>query len=188
MINNVDMDKGLARSAGLKDIYMETLDAFIQDGTERMNEMNKSFEAKNLNSYSIHVHGIKSALNLIGADEMSQKAYELEMAAGRGDIDYINAQNENFINALATMVTDVQKYLDKPEQNDLEQKSDEMDIALEELKDALKTKNSVQMNKTINRLIKLSAGTDNHAVFRKISNYIMVCDYEQANELLDVIL
>ena len=187
MINNLNMEKGLARSAGLKEIYMETLDAFTIDGTERMNEMTKCLQGESLDTYSIHVHGIKSALHLIGADEISKKAYELEMASSRGDFDYVKAEHDDFIKILAILVTDVKKYLENPTQNEQDNDAETIGKVVTELKEAIDTKNTVSMNKTINRLIKMSAGTDNHAAFRKISNYIMVCDYNQARELLDII-
>jgi HPt (histidine-containing phosphotransfer) domain-containing protein len=189
MINNVNMESGLARSAGLKDIYIETLEAFVEDGSERMNDMKKSLDDNNLDNYSIHVHGIKSALYIIGADEMSQRAQDLETASSNGDADFVNSHNDEFIKALTIMVDDVQNYLNPgTEVPETEPEPESMESLMTELKNALDINDSILMSKTISKLVKMSNGTDNHAAFRKISNYIMVCDYEQAIELLEILI
>jgi len=105
------MDNGIARSAGIKEVYLDILESFIEDGNERKIEMKQSLETGDLSAYEIHAHGIKSALYTIGADEMSQTAYELETAAKRGDTEYIKANNDTFIETLSTLVEDVQQFL-----------------------------------------------------------------------------
>ena len=110
-IANVNTENGIARSGGMKDIYIITLEAFIEDGNERKADMKQSLEADDLSAYEIHAHGIKSALFTIGADEMSQTAYDLELAAKRGDSEFIKANNDAFLEILSTLVEDVQQFL-----------------------------------------------------------------------------
>ena len=112
-IANVNTENGIARSGGMKDIYLEILESFLEDGNERKTDLKQSLESENLSSYEIHAHGIKSALYIIGADEMSQTASDLEMAAKRGDIEFIKANNDTFVESLSTLVEDVQQFLEK---------------------------------------------------------------------------
>jgi len=111
-IANVDMDSGIERSAGMKEVYLYTLEAFIEDGNERKDEMKKCLESGDLSAYEIHAHGIKSALYSIGADEASQAAFELETAAKRGDLDFIKANHDTFIESLSTLIEDVERFLE----------------------------------------------------------------------------
>ena len=112
-IANVNTDNGIARSAGMKDVYLDILESFIEDGNERKIDLKQSLDSENLGAYDIHAHGIKSALYIIGADEMSQTASDLEMAAKSGDIEFIKANNDTFVELLSTLVKDVQQFLDK---------------------------------------------------------------------------
>ena len=111
-IANVNTENGIARAAGMKDVYLDILESFIEDGNERKVDMMQSLESDNLSAYEIHAHGIKSALHIIGADEMSQTAYELELAAKRGDIEFIKANNDTFVEKLSTLVEDVKQFLE----------------------------------------------------------------------------
>ena len=112
-IANVNTENGIARAAGMKDVYLDILESFIEDGNERKIDLKQSIESDDLSAYEIHAHGIKSALYSIGADEMSQTASDLEMAAKRGDIEFIKANNDTFIESLSTLVEDVERFLEK---------------------------------------------------------------------------
>ena len=193
---DIDMDKGISRSAGLKDVYIETLEAFVQDGNERMSEIPKCLDTGDLGTYAIHVHGIKSALYVIGADEMSNKAYDLELAASKGDSEYIKTRNDAFIEKLSVLVDKVHRVLTEPVQSAKEPvmitesktETENPEVILTELKKAILSHDSANMNIKINRLLKMSKGTSNNATFRKISNYILVCEYDEALKLLESLM
>ena len=110
---SINAKEGLKRCAGIHEIYIESLEAFVEDGNDGLNEIPQSLQSGDLNSYSTHVHGIKSALHTIGADDISQKAYDLELAANNNDLDYIKSHNDAFIDSLTTLVGEVEGFLDK---------------------------------------------------------------------------
>ena len=57
----------------------------------------EAFEKKDVRTYTIYAHGIRSALHNVGMDALGKEAYELEMAGKRGDAEYINAHHSEFI-------------------------------------------------------------------------------------------
>ncbi|MCL2757348.1 MAG: ATP-binding protein [Coriobacteriia bacterium] len=57
-----------------------------------------------LRTYSIHVHGMKSALANVGKMELSAVALKLEMAARDGNTEVLIAETPAFVDALKTLV------------------------------------------------------------------------------------
>lgn len=65
--------------------------------SKSVKNMVSALEKNDLSGYTIHVHGIKGALRNIGMDDLGAKAYELELAGKRNDIDFINQHHKDFI-------------------------------------------------------------------------------------------
>ena len=78
-IDFLDTAAGLDYCAGDKDFYLEMLKEFVE--ANRMGEMQSYFSTDDWDNYRIQVHAVKSTAKSIGADELSEKALYLEMAA-----------------------------------------------------------------------------------------------------------
>ena len=50
-----------------------------------------------MKNYTIQVHALKSSARLIGATDLSEKAYKLEMAGKENDMNYITANTEEIL-------------------------------------------------------------------------------------------
>jgi hypothetical protein len=50
---------------------------------------------------------LKSASALVGGDEISAAAYELEMAGSRNDLDFIRAHNDEFIENVKALLNNI---------------------------------------------------------------------------------
>ena len=53
--------------------------------------------SKDWDNYTIKIHALKSSAKLIGALELSDKAYNLEMAGKEKNIDYIAENHDSFM-------------------------------------------------------------------------------------------
>ena len=78
-IDFLDTAAGMDYCAGDKDFYLEMLKEFIE--ANRMGEMQSYFNTDDWENYRIQVHAVKSTAKSIGAEELSEKALYLEMAA-----------------------------------------------------------------------------------------------------------
>ena len=107
----LDVAKGISRSGGTIEFFMETLAVFCEDGLDRIDEISKSLETDNLPLYTIHIHGLKSAAALIGADELSEEAFALETAGSQEDMAYVEAHNDEFIARLKSLLDNISKLL-----------------------------------------------------------------------------
>ena len=78
---------------------LSTLDSFM----EKRGEYNES----DIRSYTICVHGIKTALASIGSTDLSEKAFELEIASRNLDLDTITFESALFIEKLRSLVDEL---------------------------------------------------------------------------------
>ena len=105
-IEGLNVQKGIA-ALGSAALYMEAVAEFYQDGINCIENIGKCLESGDLKLYVTHVHGIKTALALIGADELSQAAFELEMAGERSDLDFIKMRTSKFVQSLESILCDI---------------------------------------------------------------------------------
>jgi CheY-like chemotaxis protein len=110
-IEGVDIDKGIAMSGGTTELYFIVLAAFYEDGIEVIKKIENCIETGDLPLYTTLVHGIKSAAQIIGADEVSEIAKTLEEAGNRGDSAFIHAHNPKFLRLLETLVFNISNYI-----------------------------------------------------------------------------
>jgi CheY-like chemotaxis protein len=87
-IDEIDTDIGLSSVSGVINIYYETLALFHRRLIAECDAMSAAINAKNIKSFAIKVHAIKSELSTIGAMNLSVAALKLETAAKTDDVSY----------------------------------------------------------------------------------------------------
>jgi signal transduction histidine kinase/CheY-like chemotaxis protein/HPt (histidine-containing phosphotransfer) domain-containing protein len=95
-IAGIDTAAGLQRLDGDKELYIDLLRSYHDDLPALLAQLN-SPDADNLALYAVTVHGIKGASRAIGAEELGEAAYQLELAAKRGDLDFVARNNDRFV-------------------------------------------------------------------------------------------
>jgi hypothetical protein len=86
-IEGLDVDKGLFHSGGVQEQYGELLRISAKSFTAKVQTM-RSHYTDDLPAFGIEIHGMKGALNAIGAGGLGEQAKELEFAAKAGDAGY----------------------------------------------------------------------------------------------------
>ncbi len=104
-----DTEKALTFCAGDTDFYMEILNDFVAGYGEKKQELDKGFEIEDWHDFEIKIHALKGVAKTIGATALSEKAYELEKAASKKDIDYLGEEYETFMKSYAQVVEDIKK-------------------------------------------------------------------------------
>jgi len=112
-INNIEeitflnTKQGLAYHSQDVDFYMEILHAYHDDN--RLDAIQKHYHEEDWKNYQIMVHALSSSSKLIGAEVVSIKAKELELAVKREDLDYVHAHHTETM----TLYTELQHNLAK---------------------------------------------------------------------------
>jgi signal transduction histidine kinase/CheY-like chemotaxis protein/HPt (histidine-containing phosphotransfer) domain-containing protein len=103
-VEGLDAEKGLERFGGDGKSYMESLRSYVVH-TPPLLAAARTTEA--LADYAIIVHGIKGSSYGISAQEIGQKAEQLEHAAKAGNLDFIKEKNGEFIAAAEQFIADL---------------------------------------------------------------------------------
>ena len=97
-------------SASQNPVSAQIAAAFARDALKAMAELEstvkkgKDLDAGDMRIYTIHVHGMKSALANIGMGELSAAAFELETAGRNGDIETVSDKTPAFLESLRRIV------------------------------------------------------------------------------------
>lgn len=75
------------------EFYEELLVKFAQNEEHKLLEIGDAFEREDFEQYRILIHALKSSSKMVGADDLSEMAKQLEDAAKNDDTDYIKAHH-----------------------------------------------------------------------------------------------
>lgn len=82
---------GLEYCAEDEEIYLEVLEGYVEE--DRSAELEGHLASENWSEYRVVVHAVKSTSLTIGAEELSEKAKALELAAAEGNGDFVKANH-----------------------------------------------------------------------------------------------
>lgn len=101
----LNTEVGLEYCADDEEIYIEVLEGYVEE--DRRDELNALLEAEDWANYRVVVHAIKSTSLTIGAEELSQKAKALEMAAAESDADFVKANHQDMMDMYSDILTKI---------------------------------------------------------------------------------
>lgn len=109
-----DVEEGIVMCAGDEEIYLEVLDAALEEGREKLPLIRECYERKDYERYCIEMHGLKNAMKSIGASKLSEAAREQEMAVKENRLDLVDenveevlAQYRDVIDVLNELLTNL---------------------------------------------------------------------------------
>ncbi len=112
-IHGVDMHRSLETYGGAVEIYHNILKTYYSDICEKEESLAGLFEKRDIENFTIQVHALKSASRSVGAYDLGEDAYTLEMAGKAGDWKTIEERFPALQTALHRMVEDVGRYVKK---------------------------------------------------------------------------
>ena len=110
-IHGVDMHRSLETYGGSVKIYHNILKTYYSDIREKEETLPGLFEKHDTENFTIQVHALKSASRSVGAYDLGEDAYTLEMAGKAGDWKTIEERFPALQTALHQMVEDVGRYV-----------------------------------------------------------------------------
>ena len=106
------VSKGLTYTSGNKDVYYEILEMFVQDGIEKLEQLNSYVENEDWKNYIIKVHALKSTSLTIGAVMLSEFAKKLELAGKSEDFGIIRKENKKLLNLYNEVISEGRSLLE----------------------------------------------------------------------------
>jgi len=116
-IKGLDVKKGISRTGGSMENYLNTLTVFYKDGAKTIREIKASMEKGDIQLYTIQIHAIKSALTSIGCNWLSEAAKILETAGNQRDLSFIKIHTDKFLSELDTLLVNIYSCLIETKSN-----------------------------------------------------------------------
>ncbi len=125
-IDGIDINAGLT-NCGSKELYVKSVNTFMESADDNILIIKQFFEQKNIPDYTIKVHALKSSARIIGANELSKLAEQLEHAGDEKDIKAIESRTPLFLEKYQVLFTALKRAKGDPDvsDNDLPEIDDE---------------------------------------------------------------
>ena len=109
-VPGLNLAAGFALLQNDLDSYLMVLRSYVKHTPTKIRVIKTAGD--DLDSYGIAVHGLRGSSKGIGAEKLGAQAKELEKAAARGDLNYVLANNDAFVEAAEKLVADIGAFLD----------------------------------------------------------------------------
>ncbi|MCR4617578.1 MAG: hypothetical protein K5669_05275 [Lachnospiraceae bacterium] len=91
----LNLELGLEYCGGMEDLYEDMLRDYYEGNF--VETLKEQYAAENWTDYRVTIHGVKSTSLMIGGEDISAKAKELELAAADGNADFIKENHEKVL-------------------------------------------------------------------------------------------
>lgn len=108
ILSQVDVVKGLELCYGDRELYRDILKMFYDDAEKQLADLQKLWQEKEYKNYIIQIHSLKTQLLNIGYTALAEDARALEFAGKEERYDYIEQNQECFINDYRTFKTQLE--------------------------------------------------------------------------------
>ncbi|GHV22824.1 hypothetical protein FACS189494_10170 [Spirochaetia bacterium] len=187
-IEGVDTVKGLAMTGGTEAGYRKVLTAFYGDARERLPLLAKVPAKESLTLFKTNVHALKSAAGTIGAAGVSNTASELEAAANKGDLVFIENRLSGFYQGLKRLTDQIELTLGEEPAAVPKSKIPDFLPMITELASAMEQENIDVIRHILAELDKLPLDTKTKAVISGISDKVIMGEFEEASATIKEML
>lgn len=111
----VDVKLGLKYCAGMMDVYVDIAKMYIEEGPEKLVELQKFFDQKDWKNYAIAVHALKSTSLTVGAEPLSELAQEQETAAKEQQTEDLEERHYPLMEDYRGVLQEIQRILEEEE-------------------------------------------------------------------------
>ena len=95
-VDGISISDGLRYCGSVRD-FDKYLKSFYLDIDEKIAELEKSFKEGDISYFTVKVHALKTAARMIGATEMCELAYSLEMAGKKNELSVIDENLDHLL-------------------------------------------------------------------------------------------
>ncbi len=106
----LNVTSGMAFCCSDTEFYLQIILTYLEE--DKTADIIKTLNEKDFENYRILVHALKSTSRTIGADDMSEEARKLEMAARESNIQYIEENTERVLQMYNELMKKIKDVLD----------------------------------------------------------------------------
>ncbi|SKC07875.1 Signal transduction histidine kinase [Lachnospiraceae bacterium] len=116
-IDGIDINAGLT-NCGSKELYVKSVNTFMESADDNILIIKQFFEQKNIPDYTIKVHALKSSARIIGANELSKLAEQLEHAGDETDLETIENKTPLLLEKYQVLFTALKRAKGEPDESE----------------------------------------------------------------------
>jgi len=191
--SKINLEKAVEFSGGF-DSWFKAASLFSKSIDSKSKELNDYLENEDYKNYTIQVHGLKSTSRVVGADELSERAAELEKLGNKiqsltENLEYIKQEileKHKEMDSLLLSYKEVLKDLSK-EQNteDLKTASDdEINLLIQNLRDSAEQNNLNEAEDIIAELKKVALPDGLNQIMSELESAVEDIDFDKIIEIL----
>ena len=106
-IKGINPENGIRNCGGNRNVYIQILRTFSSSNLAA--GLESYYEDSDWKNYEVIAHSVKGACRNIGANEIGEKAYQLELAGKKGDETFIRANHKDFLNEYKELISSITK-------------------------------------------------------------------------------
>ena len=106
-IKGINPETGIRNCGGNRNVYIQILRTFSSSNLAA--GLESYYEDSDWKNYEVIAHSVKGACRNIGANEIGEKAYQLELAGKKGDETFIRANHNDFLNEYKELISSITK-------------------------------------------------------------------------------
>lgn len=152
-------------------------------------KLDTAFSSRDWRNYTIYVHGLKGALRNVGAEELGQQAYELEMAGKKQDEAFILANNKNFTDSFDSFAAKLLKIIEKHRKKPLPKGNSVLSAEeIHKLAEAVKDMDYSLCSRLLRELNKNSYGKSCDNILADLTAAVNDFDFDLAGDIVSELL
>jgi HPt (histidine-containing phosphotransfer) domain-containing protein len=185
-LDDIDVASGIKNCGGVTG-YIFSVQLFLDTIDENAKVIENAYAEEDIKLYTIKVHALKSSSKIIGANNLSELAREMEDAGNRGDIAFISSHH----NELLAMYRSFKQKLSRMNSHESADDTSKESISSEDLKNAYEAlkETAEQMDYDsaeliLSQLDKYDLPSADNETFAEISKALKAFDWDKVDELL----
>ena len=96
-IKELNLDAALTYCSGDLGMLICVMEIYVKSYNSIKKRLESMYNEQDMANYGIEVHGVKSSSRSIGATELGELAYALEMNSKKGDFEFVKENHEEFM-------------------------------------------------------------------------------------------
>ena len=185
-LDDIDVASGIKNCGGATG-YIFSVQLFLDTIEDNAKVIENAYAEEDIKLYTIKVHALKSSSKIIGANNLSELAREMEDAGNRGDIAFISSHH----NELLAMYRSFKQKLSRMNSHESADDTSKESISSEDLKNAYEAlkETAEQMDYDsaeliLSQLDKYDLPSADNETFVEISKALKAFDWDKVDELL----
>jgi signal transduction histidine kinase/CheY-like chemotaxis protein/HPt (histidine-containing phosphotransfer) domain-containing protein len=185
-ISELSVEIGLERVSGQRDLYEKTLKLMIKEIEKCSENLTGFLSSGDMHNFTIEVHSMKGSLANIGVMELSERAYKLEKASDRAEIDYCAVNLPEFLYELKFFGLALSQAFDTiPKTDEPVDMPPELYPVFEKLKTAFAETDFLAIDENMDILDGMNTEGALKEELDKIKDAVLTMDYDGAVEIMN---